>query len=59
MRSTTAPLIRAGVMIANIAWNITKTYAGMVPLSCPLSPASPTFWRLPTRAFPPGAKARE
>jgi hypothetical protein len=29
MRSTTAPMISAGVMIANMAWNMTKMYSGM------------------------------
>ena len=29
MRSAKAPIISAGVMIANIAWNMTKTYSGM------------------------------
>jgi hypothetical protein len=30
MRSTTAPMISAGVMIANMPWNITKMYSGML-----------------------------
>ena len=29
IRSATAPLISAGVMIANLPWNITKTSSGM------------------------------
>ena len=29
IRSATAPLIRAGVMMANIPWNIMWTYTGM------------------------------
>jgi hypothetical protein len=29
-RSARAPLIRAGVMIANISWKTAKTYTGMV-----------------------------
>ena len=29
MRSATAPLMSAGVMIANLPWNITKTSSGM------------------------------
>jgi hypothetical protein len=28
-RSANAPAIRAGVMIANLPWNIAKTYCGM------------------------------
>ena len=28
MRSANAPRISAGVMIANITWNITKMYSG-------------------------------
>ena len=30
MRSATAPMISPGVMIANIAWNMMKTYSGML-----------------------------
>ena len=30
MRSANAPVISAGVMIANIIWNIMKTDSGMV-----------------------------
>ncbi len=30
MRSAIAPRISAGVMIANIAWNMMKTYSGML-----------------------------
>ena len=29
MRSATAPRISAGVMIANIAWNMMKMYSGI------------------------------
>ena len=29
-RSASAPLIRAGVMMANISWKAAKTYTGMV-----------------------------
>jgi hypothetical protein len=29
MRSAKAPIIRAGVLIATIAWNLTKRYSGM------------------------------
>ena len=50
MRSAKAPIIRAGVMIANMPWNITKTYSGMVPFSVSTEacdrntlPKSPTY----------------
>ena len=33
MRSAKAPSISAGVMIANMPWNMTKTYSGIVPES--------------------------
>ena len=28
MRSATAPAMRAGVMMANLPWNMAKTYSG-------------------------------
>ncbi len=33
MRSAKAPVISAGVMIAKVIWNTTKTHSGMVPVS--------------------------
>ena len=30
MRSTTAPIMSAGVMIANMPWNMMKMYSGML-----------------------------
>ena len=32
MRSAKAPTISAGVMIANVIWNVMNTDSGMVPL---------------------------
>ena len=53
MRSAKAPIISAGVMIANIAWNMTKTYSGIVPESVEgVIPIRPTFPRPPMKAFP-------
>ena len=51
MRSAMAPRISAGVMIANIAWNMMKTYSGMLRggvakfavTESIVTPASPTF----------------
>ena len=64
MRSTTAPRISAGVMIANIAWNMTKMYSGMLRGGAAVRvtesrsiPASPTFERSPMKACP-APKAR-
>jgi hypothetical protein len=58
MRSATAPSISAGVMIANIPWNMTKMYSGMLrpaPLvtteSSPM-PDRPTREKSPTNALP-------
>ena len=38
MRSAKAPVIRAGVMIANVIWKVMNTDSGMVPerLSAPM-----------------------
>ena len=60
MRSATAPRISAGVMIANIAWNMTKTYSGMLRggdaklavTESSVTPARPTFERSPMKALP-------
>ncbi len=40
MRSTNAPLISAGVMIANFIWNAMKTSAGTLPFRVPTIPFS-------------------
>ena len=48
MRSANAPTISAGVMIANVSWNITNTVSGIVPLTEPTStPRSHAFERPP------------
>ena len=54
MRSANAPIINAGVMMANIAWNITKTYSGIVPksVSGPI-PARPSLARSPMKGPSP------
>jgi hypothetical protein len=65
MRSATAPRMSAGVMMANIAWNMTKTYSGMLrggdaklaTTESRSTPASPAFARSPINALPP-LKAR-
>ena len=53
MRSANAPSISAGVMIANMPWNATNTYSGIVSqsVSCVI-PARPTFERSPMNALP-------
>ena len=40
MRSTKAPMISAGVMMANVIWKVMKTYSGMVPVQAVLADAS-------------------
>ena len=58
--SAIAPRIRAGVMIANIAWNMMKTYSGMlrggvakfVVTESIVTPARPALEKSPTHAFP-------
>ena len=58
MRSAKAPIIRAGVMMMNMPWNITNTNSGMVPLSeSGVMPESPTRERSPIQALP-SPKAR-
>jgi hypothetical protein len=58
MRSANAPSISAGVMIANIPWNMTNTYSGMVPDSeSGVTPARPTFAVSPMN-IPSPLKAR-
>ncbi len=58
MRSAKAPIISAGVMMANMPWNMTKTYSGMVPESVSaVIPESPSLPRPPMKALP-SAKAR-
>ncbi len=48
MRSANAPIISAGVMIANMAWNMTNTYSGIVPHSVSgLMPARANLLRPP------------
>jgi len=51
--------MRAGAMIANIAWNATKTGVGMVPVRAfgPVVPLRPRFTRLPTMVLPPAPNA--
>jgi hypothetical protein len=60
IRSAIAPRIRAGVMIANIAWNMMKTYSGMLRggvakfavTESIVTPARPALEKSPTHAFP-------
>ncbi len=60
MRSATAPRISAGVMIANIAWNMMKTYSGMLrggeakfaDTESRVTPARPSFEKSPNNASP-------
>ncbi len=55
-RSAIAPEISAGVMIANISWNITNASTGVwwsgAPVSCPITPLSPMLPKLPSRPAP-------
>ncbi len=57
MRSTTAPEIRAAVMMANVPWYAMNRTCGMVPLASVPTPASSAFVVPPIQAFP-SAKAR-
>ena len=41
MRSTTAPEISAGVMIANVPWNAMNSRCGMAPCASMPTPRSP------------------
>src|SRR5215510_16486098 len=60
MRSAMAPRIRAGVMIANIAWNMMKMYSGMfrggvaklAVTESMVTPFSMNLDRSPTKALP-------
>ncbi len=56
-----APLISAGVMIANISWNAANAVTGMEPVSAFRSmPRMPRKSRLPIRPAPAsGPKASE
>ena len=48
MRSANAPMIRAGVMIANVSWNIENTVSGIDPLTTSTAtPAMNIFPRPP------------
>ena len=40
MRSANAPEISAGVMIANIPWNMMNARPGVPPSSAPIAPSS-------------------
>ena len=59
MRSAKAPMIRAGVMAANVSWNTTYTYSGITtPLlqvattESGVMPLRNIFERPPKNAFP-------
>ncbi len=60
MRSAIAPRMSAGVMIANMAWNMTNAYSGMprgdvakfAVTESSVTPASPAFERSPIPALP-------
>src|SRR5688572_2129633 len=60
MRSATAPRMSAGVMIANMPWNITNRYSGMfrggeakfATTESIVTPARPTFEKSPIHALP-------
>ena len=53
MRSAKAPVMSAGVMIANVIWNSTKTVSGMVPEIEPtVTFLSRALERPPTKALP-------
>ena len=48
MRSTIAPMISAGVMMAKVIWKVKKTSSGMVPVRLSLpTPASRALLRPP------------
>ena len=51
IRSAKAPMIRAGVRIANMHWKATKAISGIVPPSRIFKPipARPSFSKLPTK----------
>ena len=60
IRSAIAPKISAGVMIANIAWNMTNAYSGMyrggearfAVTDSSVTPAIPTLEKSPINALP-------
>ena len=60
IRSANAPTMRAGVMIANVSWNIWNTDSGIVPDT--VSTPTPERKNLPTPTnalrLPPSPKAR-
>ena len=66
MRSATAPRISAGVMIANIAWNMMKMYSGIwrgglakfAVIESIVTPFRNTLSRFPTNDPPPFENAR-
>jgi hypothetical protein len=57
MRSTTAPEMRAAVMIAKVPWYAMKRTCGMVPLASVPTPLSPRLAKLPSNG-PPSPSAR-
>jgi hypothetical protein len=60
MRSTNAPTISAGVMIAKVIWNMKKTVSGMVVLGarvCRPTPLRKALLKPPIHGVP-GANAR-
>jgi len=60
MRSAIAPRMSAGVMIANIAWNMMNTYSGMLRggeaklavTDSSVTPDRPIFEKSPMRELP-------
>ena len=53
IRSANAPTMSAGVMTANVIWNVMNTVSGMVPLSeSTVTPARNIFESPPMNAFP-------
>ena len=58
IRSANAPTMSAGVMTANVIWNVMNTVSGIVPLSAStVTPLRNIFESPPTNAFP-SSKAR-
>ena len=59
-RSAMAPLISAGVRMANISWKPANTRTGTVPVTSPVVPLMPRASRLPSSPCPPmdGLKAK-
>ena len=53
IRSANAPTIRAGVMIANIIWNVMNTVSGIVPfIASTVTPRRSALSRPPMNALP-------